>query len=99
MTDMEYIEVCWIHDFEDEPQVLYHEIDSKRNEIRKIEIYADGSFGIASKIKSFGGAELSIEEIPTIEEINSDSQFKAKKIDKLEFEEQWSNYESFLNFH
>lgn len=46
-----YIKVHWIHNFEDDPIFLYSELDSKRNEIRKIEVYKDGKSGMLVKIK------------------------------------------------
>ena len=36
---MTYIKVQWIHNFEDEPILLYSELDSMRNEVRKVEVY------------------------------------------------------------
>jgi len=49
---MEYLKVSWLH-HEDEPVYLYSEIDPQRFESRKIEIYPDGSFGIACNIFIF----------------------------------------------
>lgn len=84
-----YIKVEWIHEFSDEPIMLYSELDSDNNEIRKIEIYKDGRYGYADEVSEFGGAMLSEEPLPTIEEIASDKQFKPEVITKNEFEELW----------
>lgn len=88
-----------MHDLEDEPQILYHEIDESGFESRKIEIYKDESFGLASTSFSFGGTELSEEVLPQIEEINTDSQFKAHIIEKKEFDETWEYYNMFLSIN
>ncbi len=84
-----YIKVEWIHEFCDEPITLYSELDADNNEIRKIEIYKDGSYGYANDAIEFGGAMLSLEPLPTIDEIASDGQFKPKQITKDEFEKIW----------
>ena len=91
--------VCWFHDDNDEPELLYHEINNERYELRKIEVYKDGSFSMASEDYSFGGAELSMEVLPEIEDINCDSQFKAKIITREEFEEVWADYNHFLKIY
>jgi hypothetical protein len=37
-----YLRVKWIHDFEDEPDLLYYELDEERYAARSIEIFKDG---------------------------------------------------------
>ena len=49
LTSMKYIKVHWIHDFADEPEMLYSEIDSHDNEVRKVEVFKDGSMGYAKE--------------------------------------------------
>jgi len=93
---MEYIKVAWIHDFDDEPILLYSELDDGRNEIRKIEVYRDDSFGIASKDFEFGGTLLGLEPVPSIDEIKDDAQFVPYLIDGDEFEDIWLKYVNFL---
>lgn len=85
-----YIKVHWIHDFEDEPIFLYSELDSKRNEIRKIEVYKNGKSGYACENKSVNGTFLSKTDIPLLEDINANGQFAAYEIDKEHFEWVWS---------
>ena len=94
---MEYLQVTWIHDFEDEPVLLYSEIDSDRIEIRKIEVYKDNSFGLAMKNYEFGGTKLGIEPIPRVDEIAEDIQFITKTISKKEFDTIWQEYYSMLS--
>ena len=45
---MEYIKVYWMHDFIDEPIILYSELDEKRFEVRKIEIYRNNRIAYAT---------------------------------------------------
>lgn len=90
------MQVSWIHDFDDEPILFYSELDEARNEVRKIEIYQDGSFGLASEDFDFGGALLSEVPVPSIDEVSRDTQFIAKLITKDEFEEVWLEYANFL---
>lgn len=84
-----YIKVEWIHEFPDEPVIIYSELDDYNNEIRKIEVYKDGKYGYANNVTEFGGTMLSKEPLPTIEEIDSDKQFRSKEITKNEFEDIW----------
>ena len=88
---MKYIRVRWTHTFPDEPVWLYSELDEKRQEVRKVELYADGRVDVASGTRSTGTTELSEVSIPSLDEINSDSQFAAVEIDRDEFERAWSN--------
>ena len=39
---MQYICVEWEHDMEDEPYLIYSELDEERMEVRKIEFYRNG---------------------------------------------------------
>ena len=90
MIKMTYIKVQWIHDFQDEPIFLYSELDSRRNEIRKVEVYKNDKLGYACENKSVNGTFLSKTEIPLLEDINTDIQFDACEIDKEYFESIWN---------
>ena len=89
---MKYLRVAWIHDFDDEPSMIFSEIDNSRYEKRKIEIYSDDSFGLADQNLEFGGTRLGLEPIPEINEIKIDQQFIPEYISKEEFEDAWSQY-------
>ena len=82
---MEYICVKWIHNLDNEPILLYSEIDFSRKEVRKIEIFKDGTVGYADILLEINGSRLSEGKIPTIEEISIDSQFIPHKISREEF--------------
>ena len=94
---MEYFTVYWFHSFDDEePRIFYSEIGDDRYEVRKIEVYDDGSFGMAGSDFSFGGTELGEKPVPSLEEINGDTQFKADAITPGEFEALWVKYLNYL---
>ncbi|WP_430510826.1 DUF6881 domain-containing protein [Gottfriedia solisilvae] len=86
---MNYIYVEWNHPFESEPFIIISEIDDKQYEIRKIEIFKNGSIGFADSNVEYLGTELSAEPFPSIDEIKSESEFIPKKISKEQFEEYW----------
>ncbi|MEC5144047.1 hypothetical protein [Chitinophaga sp. 212800010-3] len=94
---MEYLKVSWLHPFEDEPVCLYTEINPQRFEKRKIEIYPDGSFGIASSHFRFGGTALLDVLMPDMEDIINDSQLVPEFISQAEFELVWNQYYYFLS--
>ena len=87
---MEYIKVEWIHKFEDEPNEIYSEMDEKRNEIRKMELFKNGKIGYATESVESGGSSLSECPLPEIEEIAQDAQFKPVCISREEFEAAWN---------
>lgn len=86
---MKYIKVKWIHDLDDEPCLLYSELDDDLWEKRKVEVFADGSAAFASEDECFGDTGLSIEPLPSLEEIGRDPQFEPETISAAEFEEVW----------
>ena len=86
---MAYIKVSWKHNFHDEPVLMYSELDEKRNEIRKVEIYRDGIMGYAQNDVSMNGTFLSKTEIPELSAINKDIQFEGVEIKKDEFDMIW----------
>ena len=70
---------------------MYSEIDKKRWEVRKVEVFPDGHRGHASAAGSFGGTRLGKEPIPPLTEIAADSQFEPAEISREEFERVWAN--------
>lgn len=86
---MEYIKVLWKHSLVDEPCCLYSELDGDRWETRKVETYADGTNGYASHDEACGGTKLSIEPLPTLDEIAEDPQFAPFVIEQAEFDRVW----------
>ena len=89
---MRYIDVTWKHDFEDEPVRLISEIGKDNFEVRKIEIFKDGTVDYAESYDKDTGTMLGIAEVPSICEINSQDEFQGAEINKTEFDELWSRY-------
>ncbi len=86
---MDYLAVEWIHSDPDDPVLLYSEIDKEGWETRKVEIYRNGSLLFADESHETDEIGLSTEQMPSIEEIASDPEFKPRKISSEEFELIW----------
>jgi hypothetical protein len=85
-----YLKVEWKHYFSDEPVLLYSELDGERWELRKVEIFPDGTVGYAGPDVSVGGTELGQEPVPSFEQIAADPQFAPIVIGAPEFEAVWA---------
>ncbi|MFN8484689.1 MAG: hypothetical protein U0768_16765 [Anaerolineae bacterium] len=88
---MRYIHVRWIHEHPDEPVDLYSELTDDGWEVRKVEIFADGSATFANRTSRRGTSRLGQTPTPSLAEINANPQFQGRAIDKDEFEAVWSN--------
>ena len=86
---MNFIRVNWKHELASEPTIIYSEVDDGGWELRKVEVFANGATGYASKSKSAGGAGLSKEPLPSLKEIAADPQFEPTAISSDEFEQVW----------
>lgn len=86
-----YLKVRWTHDYRDAPVLLLSELDSDRCEIRKVEIFSDGTMGYASKNDSARGTQLYEVPVETEEEILSDPQFSIEAVTAEEFERVWES--------
>lgn len=86
---MTYIKVSWNHSFQDEPILMFSELDGDRNEIRKVEVYRENLLGYACDDRNKNGTLLSECEIPELSVINEDIQFEGIEIEKDEFEKIW----------
>jgi hypothetical protein len=51
---VKYIKAKWLTASSDDPDLLYSEIDDAHREIRKVEIYRDGSAGWADQSHEYG---------------------------------------------
>ena len=91
---MRYIDVNWLHDLDEEPYRLVSEIGPDQYEIRKLEFFRSGKVGYASSIARTENTNLGIAEVPTLEEINSQSEFNGQNISKQQFEQLWQKYVS-----
>lgn len=86
---MQFLKVERIHEFEDEPYVIYAELDNERYEIRKLELYRKGKIGYATQTTEYEGSILAEHPYPPIEEIASDPEFIPIQISEEQFEEIW----------
>jgi len=89
---MRYIDVEWMHDFNDEPTRLVSEIGLDGYETRKLEFFSDGSIGYAFESIESPNTRLGIDVVPTLKEINSQEEFQGKAISKEQFELLWPQY-------
>jgi hypothetical protein len=87
---LKYLKVAWLHNFPDEPIIIYSEVDDNKNEVRKLELFRDGKIGYAFNDIEYGGSRLSECPLPELEEIASDPQFNPVEITKEEFEKVWT---------
>jgi len=88
---MNYIRVNWKHEIASEPTCIYSEVDGAGWEIRKVEVFQDGTMGFASNLKSAGGTGLSKEPLPSLDKIAIDPQFEPATISSDEFERIWQS--------
>jgi len=87
---MRYINVIWNNDIPTDPKKIISEIDIVGHEQRRINVFEDGSFGLASEDFSTLNTELSEFAIPSLEDINKNKEFNGAEITKDEFEKLWN---------
>jgi hypothetical protein len=88
---MTYIRVKWNHSNSKYPVWLFSELDDKRWEVRKVEIFLDGTYGYADANEKTQSTKLGLEPVPSISTIASKVEFEAIEITKGEFEKVWSS--------
>jgi hypothetical protein len=93
---MQYLKVKWIHSHPTYPVWLYSELDKDRFEVRKVELFPNGTVGFADSTESIGTTMLSIEPLPTTEEIATELQFLPQEISREEFEKVWAKRRSIV---
>jgi hypothetical protein len=84
-----YLRVRWLHDYANEPVVMFSELDDERWETRKVEVFPNGSAGYADATREYGGTMLGTVPIPSLDAIASDPEFEPVQIDAAAFEEAW----------
>lgn len=72
-----------------EPIETFSEIDDEGREIRKVEVYPDGTVGFACLEIAFHSTFLSSVTIPSNSEMATDPGLKAREISEAEFHEVW----------
>ncbi|MEM7133818.1 MAG: hypothetical protein AAF702_46410 [Chloroflexota bacterium] len=96
---MEYLKVKWHHQHSDEPIEIYSEISPERWEIRKVEVFRDGSTSFASPISHSGDTMLGEVQIPDLAEINADEEFEGIHIEQHIFDRIWLMSSEMLTLH
>jgi hypothetical protein len=89
---MNYVDVQWHHSNADNPIRLVSELGADRFETRKIEFWADGRVGYASKDGASRDTGLGDAPVPTNHELNLRGEFSAKEIDARSFQQLWDRY-------
>jgi hypothetical protein len=72
------------------PREFYSELDERRYERRKIEIFADGRVGIAPTHRPREKTQLGLEPVPSLFDIQKQGEFQTREITAAEFEKKWS---------
>ncbi|MFN7693076.1 MAG: DUF6881 domain-containing protein [Burkholderiales bacterium] len=91
---MTYIDVRWNHPSADDPTRLVSELDANRWELRKLEFFPDGRVGYAGPVDATHGTRLGEAPVPSLEEINAQTEFDGDEVDAAVFESLWSRYAS-----
>src|SRR5262249_21508930 len=87
---MHYVRVEWRHDDPHDPVVLFAELDDDRWEVRKVDVFRDGSLVRAdAETDDRAATRLGLVPTPTLHELNADPQFDGVSISREEFEGQW----------
>lgn len=87
---MKYLYVEWLHEIPEEPIILISELDERRYEHRKLEIYKGGLVGYAVNNTKVHDTRLTTEPIPEIQDILIHKEFKPKYISKDDFTRIWN---------
>jgi hypothetical protein len=85
-----YLMVRWHHDGGEDPIVLYHEIAEGQREVRRIELFEDGRLQRSDKVEPDALTSLSLEPLPSLDEIREQPEFSAVEIGREAFEEVWN---------
>ncbi len=86
---MDYLHVHWRHDAADAPVDIYSELDDDRWEVRKVEVFADGTRHYADDWRSTGRTGLSEVPLPSFDELAGQRVLTPAVIDGAEFEREW----------
>ncbi len=85
-----YTKVTSRHSNSYDPVEIYSELDDARWEVRRVEVFSDGSLDYASRSKSEGRTFLSPETFSPLAEIRANPEFEAAEIEKDEFDMMWA---------
>jgi hypothetical protein len=86
---MAYLLVRWLHDFADDPILLFSELGGDRYETRKVGIFRGGRVGLAGAGLEVGGGGLGVVAVPAVSEIATSPESVAQEPSADEFEAVW----------
>ncbi|HEX5848455.1 MAG TPA: hypothetical protein VFY59_04605, partial [Rubrobacter sp.] len=76
-----YLRTEWIHDFQVEPSLFYHELDHERYATRKVEVFKDGRMIRASaKVLERDPTALPDQPVPPLEELNTEDNVRVWQV-------------------
>ncbi|MFB9822341.1 DUF6881 domain-containing protein [Arthrobacter ramosus] len=84
-----YQRLEWHHGYDEDPTVIYSEIDAKGFETCKVEQFRGGTSTFADESTATGSTWLAEVALPSLEEIAGQTEFKAEAIDASTFEDVW----------
>lgn len=90
---MKYVKIHWMHNFKDDPEFIYSEIDEAGYEVKKIEIFKNGYYIIYSE--NINSDRLTEGKYPSLKELTFEEKtesMQAIEISETEFNEIWSRY-------
>ena len=88
---MTYLKIAWAHKSEEFPTEIFSELDSERYEMRKIELFRDGTVRVAGPEGTPSEEYLSETAFPLDEEIAKQPQLEVLATSKEEFEQLWQS--------
>ena len=86
---MRYLKVTSIHTSPTEPVLTYSEVDGEHREVRKVEMFWDGTIGCASELTQTGKTRLASELQPSTLDMETEAEAILSDISADEFEEIW----------
>ena len=92
--EVTFLRVEWRHKDPEDPVLLFSALDAGRWEVRKLDIWADGSGRVSDSYEDedFQSTSLGTVPTPSLAEINEDPQFVGVEITAAEFDEIWLRY-------
>lgn len=86
---MRYSRLQWNHPSPTEPIEILSEYDENGWELRKVELFRNGSVRFAGATESVGGSKLSLIQRPPDSEVISEPEFRVFALTGDEFERAW----------
>lgn len=88
---MEYFGARWLHNDEDDPVVLWHEVGDDRLEARKVHEFRDGTLERTDRIQPEKRTSLSWTTLPLVDEIQVQPDFEVFPLTADQFEAVWQS--------